>query len=197
MRAVYLKRPIRPPNRLEHNNTLGPEWYSGQTGLLPVDDAIRTVNDNAYLHHIMRLMVVGNAMFLCEIEPSQVYRWFMEMFADSWDWVMVGNVYYMSQWCSDAITTKPYISSSAYIARMSDYGPRRSGQRSGQRSPSSPPWTDAWDCLYWNTIRRLRPLLRRNYRMAAQVSIWDKKSSEEKQDIEKRANRFLRQKSHQ
>ena len=177
MRAVYLRFPTPPPNRLNHRRKLSEAWYDGTTGLLPVDTAIRRVNRNAYLHHIERLMIVGNAMFLCEIQPAEVYRWFMEMFADSWDWVMVGNVYYMSQWTSDAITTKPYISSSAYVLRMSDY-PRGD-------------WVADWDALYWGTVARLGPLLRKNYRMAAQVAFWERKSAAEKKEVEGRMLEML------
>lgn len=180
MRAVYLKRPTPPPNRLKHGRRLGSAWYKGETGLVPVDEAIHRVNENAYLHHIERLMVVGNAMFLSEINPKEVYRWFMEMFADSYDWVMIGNVYYMSQWASDAITTKPYISSAAYIQRMSFGFPK------GE-------WIDTWNALYWNTIRRLSPLIRKNYRFAAQVSFWERKTAEEKQEYLRKAKAFLGQ----
>lgn len=178
MRAVYLKRPVPPRNRLRHGKSLSSAWYEGTTGLLPVDVAIRRVRTHAYAHHIERLMVLGNAMFLCQIRPDDVYAWFMEMFADSYDWVMIGNVYYMSQWCSDAITTKPYISSSAYIRRMSDY-------------PGGD-WTKAWDALYWNTVRRLAPLIRKNYRMAAQVSFWERMDDEKQKEIVKTATSFLR-----
>ncbi len=177
MRAVYLRFPTLPPNRLAHRRKLSDAWYDGTTGLLPVDTAINRTNKNAYLHHIERLMIVGNAMFLCEIQPAEVYRWFMEMFADSWDWVMVGNVYYMSQWTSDAITTKPYISSSAYVLRMSDY-PRGD-------------WVADWDALYWGTVARLGPLLRKNYRMAAQVAFWERKPAAEKKAVEERCAAVL------
>lgn len=169
MRAVYVKHPMHPKDRLGHRRALGQAWYKGTTGLLPVDTAIARVNENAYLHHIERLMIVGNAMFLCQIRPAEVYRWFMEMFADSWDWVMVGNVYYMSQWASDAITTKPYISSSAYVLRMSDY--------------EKGDWCTDWDALYWATIHRHAGLIKKNYRMAAQVSFWEKKTAAEKKAI--------------
>lgn len=178
MRAVYLKRPTPPPNRLNHTRTLGTAWYKGETGLLPVDQAIQRVTENAYLHHIERLMVVGNAMFLSEIHPKEVYRWFMELFADSYDWVMVGNVYYMSQWASDAITTKPYISSAAYIQRMSFGFPKGD-------------WIQTWNALYWNTIRRLAPLIRKNYRLATQVSFWERKSVAEQREIQAQAKAFL------
>lgn len=176
MRAVYLRFPT-PPNRLKHTKSLGKAWYTGETGLLPVDTAIHRVTRNAYLHHIERLMIVGNAMFLCQIKPAEVYRWFMEMFADSWDWVMVGNVYYMSQWTGDGITTKPYISSSAYVLRMSDY-------KKGE-------WTTDWDALYWAAVARHAPLLRRNYRMAAQVAFWERKPAAEKREIQARVLEVL------
>lgn len=177
MRAVYLKRPTPPPNRLKHGRKLSSAWYKGTTGLLPVDTAIQRVTENAYLHHIERLMVVGNAMFLAGIRPTDVYRWFMELFADSYDWVMIGNVYYMSQWTSDAITTKPYISSSAYVRRMSDY-------------PAGD-WTADWDALYWTTISKHASLIRKNYRLAAQVSFWEKKTAAEKRVLQERAREVL------
>lgn len=173
MRAVYYKYPKAPANRLKHNKDLGAAWYNGTTGLLPVDTAIKRVNENAYLHHIERLMVVGNAMFLCQIKPDEVYRWFMELFADSYDWVMIGNVYYMSQWASDEITTKPYISSSAYLLRMSNY-------KSGE-------WCDDWDALYWAAVAKHAALIRKNYRLAAQVSFWERKAAEERKKLLERA----------
>jgi deoxyribodipyrimidine photolyase-related protein len=178
MRAVYYKYPKAPANRLGHRKSLGPAWYEGGTGLVPVDTAIQRVTENAYLHHIERLMVVGNAMFLCQIQPDEVYRWFMEMFADSYDWVMIGNVYYMSQWASDAITTKPYISSSAYLLRMSDY-------KRGE-------WCDDWDALYWAAVHKHAALIRKNYRLAAQVAFWEKKTAEQRGALLERAGAVLR-----
>jgi len=173
MRAVYYKYPKAPVNRLKHNNMLGTAWYKGETGLLPVDTAIKRVNENAYLHHIERLMVVGNAMFLCQIKPDEVYRWFMELFSDSYDWVMIGNVYYMSQWASDEITTKPYISSSAYLLRMSNY-------KRGE-------WCSDWDALYWAAVAKHAALIRKNYRLAAQVSFWERKAADERRNLLERA----------
>jgi deoxyribodipyrimidine photolyase-related protein len=180
MRAVYVRDPVAPPNRLGHRRSLSPAWFGGAAGvgLKPLDDTVARVSRHAYLHHIDRLMIVGNAMFLMKIKPDEVYRWFMTMFADSWDWVMIGNVYYMSQWCSDAITTKPYISSSAYVRRMS---------RGWEEDDV---WGPAWDALYWSTVDRLGPLLRRNYRMAAQVAVWERKSAAEKAAIKAEAKKW-------
>ena len=178
MRAVYIQSEGVPVNRLKHNRRLGADWYNGTTGLLPVDTAIARTNKWAYLHHIERLMVVGNAMFLCDIRPTDVYRWFMEMFIDSFDWVMYGNVYYMSQWLSNDITTKPYISSSAYILRMSNY-------KKGE-------WSAVWDALYWRQIGEHAALLRKNYRMAAQVAFWEKKAASEKKELLAAAKLYLK-----
>ena len=173
MRAVYYKYPKAPANRLKQNVKLGNAWYNGTTGLLPVDVAIKRANKNAYLHHIERLMVVGNAMFLCQIDPDEVYKWFMELFADSYDWVMIGNVYYMSQWASDEITTKPYISSSAYLMRMSNY-------KKGD-------WSEDWDALYWAAVARHAALIRKNYRLAAQVTFWERKAADVRKKLLERA----------
>ena len=98
-----------------------PKAFYNVTGIKPIDDCINKVNDNAYLHHIERLMVIGNFIFLCEIHPDDVYKWFMEFFIDSYDWVMVPNVYGMSQFADEPNVYKPYISSSNYIMKMSDY----------------------------------------------------------------------------
>ncbi len=99
--------------------------YTGTTGIEPIDTTISRLSSSAYTHHIERLMVLGNLMLLCEIEPDEVYRWFMEMFIDSYDWVMVPNVYGMSQYADGGLmVTKPYISSSKYILRMSNYRKR-------------------------------------------------------------------------
>ncbi|MEZ6096801.1 MAG: hypothetical protein R3C03_21695 [Pirellulaceae bacterium] len=111
-----------------------------------------------YCHHIERLMVLGGFMFLCEIKPDSVYRWFMEMFVDSYDWVMVPNVYSMSQHADGGLTTtKPYFSGSAYIRKMSHYA-------RGE-------WCDIWDGLYWRWIWKHRETLKDNPRWAMMCSM--------------------------
>ena len=72
-------------------------FYNGTTGIEPVDDTIKKVLKSGYANHIERLMILGNFMVLCEFDPDDVYVWFMELFIDSYDWVMVPNVYGMSQ----------------------------------------------------------------------------------------------------
>lgn len=116
-------------------------FYDGTTGIDPVDVTIKKVLETGYCHHIERLMILGNFMLLCEFDPNEVYRWFMELFIDAFDWVMVPNVYGMSQF-SDGGTfaTKPYIGGSNYIKKMSNY--------------KNGPWTEIWDGLFWNFMHK-------------------------------------------
>jgi deoxyribodipyrimidine photolyase-related protein len=107
-------------------------FYDGTTGIEPVDTVIRRVLRHAYCHHIERLMILGNFMLLCEIDPAAIYRWFMELFIDAYDWVMVPNVYGMSQHADGGlITTKPYLSGSSYVLKMSNF--------------TKGPWCAVWD----------------------------------------------------
>ena len=143
MRGVYVT--IGDQQRHENfwglSNPLPKSFYDGSTGVEPVDKIIHRVLRNAYAHHIERLMILGNFMLLCEIHPDEVYRWFMELFIDAYDWVMVPNVYGMSQYADGGrITTKPYISSSNYIRKMSDFGQGN--------------WCSIWDGLFWRFVSR-------------------------------------------
>ena len=106
-------------------------------------------------------MILGNFMLLCEIDPDEVYRWFMELFIDAYDWVMVPNVYGMSQFADGGLlATKPYISGSNYIMKMSDY-PKGS-------------WQDIWDGLFWRFMHVHRNLLLGNPRLGMLISTFDR-----------------------
>ena len=97
-------------------------------------------------------------MLLCEFEPDDVYKWFMEVFIDSYDWVMVPNVYGMSQFSDGGLfATKPYISSSNYIKKMSDY-------KDGE-------WSRIWDSLYWNFIYNQKDFFSKNPRLSMMVNV--------------------------
>jgi deoxyribodipyrimidine photolyase-related protein len=175
MRGLYLVIPSKnwKLNPFHHTHKLHDNWYQATTGIKPLDVVISRTLENGYNHHIERLMVIGSMMFMCEVEPSEVLKWFNEMYLDSWDWVMMGNVLYMSQYIEPNVaTTKPYFSSSNYILKMSNFA-------------NDPEWTEKWDALYWNTVDRIRDTLKRNYRMAAQVSFYNKKLEGEKEEIKK------------
>jgi deoxyribodipyrimidine photolyase-related protein len=164
-------------NFFDHHRKLADCWYDGSTGLPPLDDAIRKVNKLGYLHHIERLMVVSNLMLLCEIDPKESYRWFMEMFLDSYEWVMGPNVFGMGQMSDGGIfATKPYISGSNYILKMSDY----------QKGP----WCEIWDGLYWSFIDRHRGFFSKNPRLSMMVRLLDRMPEAKKKSLFKAAADF-------
>ncbi len=126
-------------------------WREGGTGLPPLDAVIGRCQRLGWAHHIERLMVAGSLLMMVEADIDEAYRWFMEMFIDSAEWVMRPNVYGMSLFADGGLlATKPYISGSAYILKMSDY-PKGS-------------WCDAWDGLYWRFVHRQRRLFEENPR---------------------------------
>lgn len=160
IRLVYLTRGRRQRSRnfWRCSQPLPAAFYHATTGIEPVDHIIRRVLLTGYCHHIERLMVLGNFMLLCDIHPDAVYQWFMEMFVDAYDWVMVPNVYGMSQHADGGLmTTKPYISGSSYIRKMSDFPPG--------------PWCHIWDALYWRFIDRHEAFFAANPRMAVMVKL--------------------------
>ena len=123
-------------------------------------------------------MILGNFMVLCEFDPDDVYKWFMELFIDSYDWVMVPNVYGMSQYADGGImSTKPYISSSNYICKMSDY-------KKGD-------WSHVWDGLFWNFMDKHREFFLKNPRMRMLVSSFDKMDHSKKETLLNSAFEFL------
>ncbi|MHA7146019.1 cryptochrome/photolyase family protein [Arthrobacter sp. TmT3-37] len=180
IRASYVLRgrEMRTGNTLRLTADLGEGWWTGDTGLAPVDSVITRILDTAYAHHIERLMVLGNAALLMRARPDAVYEWFMEMFIDAYDWVMVPNVYAMSQYAAGSmITTKPYVSGSNYIRKMSDF-------RDG-------PWRFSWDALYWEFIRDYRDLFARNPRSNMVVALLDRMDSERQRDLRHEAARWI------
>lgn len=180
MRGVYVTRgrQQRTSNYFQHRRTLPQSFYDGTTGIAPVDRVIKQVQATAYCHHIERLMVLGNIMLLCEFHPTQVYRWFMELFIDAYDWVMVPNVYAMSQYADGGgMTTKPYISSSNYILKMSNH----------ERGS----WCDIWDGLYWRFIEKHKEAFVKNPRMSMMVRQFEKIDIAKKKRLFKAAESFL------
>lgn len=184
MRATYVRygRQMRTMNTLQFDRPLDKQWWDGTTGLDPVDSTIKRVLDTAYAHHIERLMVLGNALLLLRIKPDDVYDWFMSLFIDAYDWVMVPNVYAMSQFAAgDKITTKPYISGSNYIIKMSDF----------KKSTADGSWSETWNALYWLFIKDHRRLFEQNYRSAIMVKLYDNMAPEKKAALTKLAKPWL------
>jgi deoxyribodipyrimidine photolyase-related protein len=127
-------------NFFNSKNKLSKEWYNGTTKSKPVDECIIKAFRYGYLHHIERLMIVSNYMLISNIHPKEVFKWFSEFSLDSYDWVMEYNIYSMATYSDGGnFTTKPYISSSNYILKMSDY----------KKGKENEEWINEWDKKFW------------------------------------------------
>jgi deoxyribodipyrimidine photolyase-related protein len=180
MRAAYVVhgRAMRTRNTLRLARDLAPGWWDGTTGIEPVDVVIRRVLEHGYAHHIERLMILGNAMLLLRHDPDEVYAWFMELFVDAYDWVMVPNVYAMSQFAAgELITTKPYVSGSNYVRKMSDFPPGD--------------WTTVWDALYWQFVEDYRDGFAANPRSSMAVRTLDRMKPERRRELRQVAAEWL------
>jgi deoxyribodipyrimidine photolyase-related protein len=163
IRAVYELKGSeeRTKNYWKFTRKIPSSFWNGTTGIEPIDSTIQKVLETGYCHHIERLMVLGNFMLLCEFDPNEVYQWFMELFIDAYDWVMVPNVYGMSQFSDGGLmATKPYISGSNYLMKMSDY--------------KKDEWQTIWDGLFWRFMHTHRDFFLQNPRLGMLVRTFDK-----------------------
>lgn len=155
-------------------------FWNGTTGIAPIDNVIKKALETGYSHHIERLMVMGNFMLLCEFDPNEVYKWFMEMYVDAYDWVMVPNVYGMTQFADGGImTTKPYISGSNYLFKMSDY--------------KKDAWADIWDGLFWRFMHVHRDFFLKNPRLGMLIRTFDKMPEDKRNKHFNNAENYLQQ----
>ena len=182
MRGIYqnYSTEMEKGNFFKHKRKFKKEWYLGETGIPPLDHSIKNALKYGWTHHIERLMVLSSLMNLCEIEPKQVYKWFMEMFIDSSEWVMVPNVYGMGLFSDGGIfATKPYICGSSYYLKMMDF-------KKGE-------WCETVDGLYWRFINKNRKFFSSNPRLNMMVSVYDKMKNERKKKILSKAEAFITQ----
>ena len=182
MRGIYQKYSdeMEIKNFFKQNRKMKDSWYEGTTGLPPLDYAIKNALNHGWSHHIERLMILSNIMNLCELKPKIVYKWFMEMFVDSSDWVMVPNVYGMGLFSDGGIfATKPYICGSSYFMKMMDF-------KKGE-------WCNTMDGLYWRFIDRNRKFFLKNPRLSMMVRIFDKMKADRKKLILSAADKFIKQ----
>ncbi|MDZ4725272.1 MAG: cryptochrome/photolyase family protein [Leptospira sp.] len=157
-------------NFFNHKRKLTKHWYVGNTNIAPLDHVIRKCNEYAYAHHIERLMVVGSLMVLFEINPQEAYRFFMEMFIDSSDWVMGPNVFGMALFSDGGIfSTKPYICGSNYYKKMGNY-------KSGE-------WENAVDGLYWSFVEKHKEHFLKNPRTSMLVGNLNRMNPDKKDSL--------------
>ncbi len=180
IRGMYISQGSvsRSTNYWGFKRKIPSSFYNGTTGIYPVDQTIRKILKTGYCHHIERLMILGNFMVLCEFDPDEVYRWFMELFIDAYDWVMVPNVYGMSQFADGGLfATKPYVSGSNYLIKMSDYTKGK--------------WQVIWDALFWRFMDVHRPFFMKNPRLGLLIKTFDKMADQRKNELHTTANKFL------
>ena len=180
MRCLYHfeGKNMEKSNFFNHQRKIKKSWYTGTTGLDPLDYSIKSTIKHAYSHHIERLMIQVNLMNLCEIKPRDAYKWFMELYIDSSDWVMTPNVYSMGLFADGGImATKPYICGSNYILKMMNF--------------KKGPWCDVMDGLYWRFIDKNRAFFKKNPRLNMMVSLFDKMKKVKKDNILSKASEFI------
>ena len=150
-RYCYIYFDFNNKDYFKNNKNLSQKWYDGTLGVLPVDNCIKNAFNNGYLHHIERLMIIGNYMNISEIKPKEGFKWFMEFSIDSYEWVMYQNVLEMVFCISGGETMrKPYISSSKYILKMSNY-------KRGE-------WNPIWDEKYKNYLIKHKKKLLKDFK---------------------------------
>ncbi|MFK2820967.1 cryptochrome/photolyase family protein [Flavobacteriaceae sp. LMIT009] len=181
IRGVYESKGSfqRNKNFWQFQRNIPKSFYNGSTGIPPIDVTIKKVLNTGYVHHIERLMLLGNFMLLCEFHPNQVYKWFMELFVDGYDWVMVPNVYGMSLFADGGLmSTKPYVSGSNYIMKMSNY--------------TAGPWQEIWDGLFWNFMNKHRTFFLKNPRLSMLIRSFDKMPSAKKEKHLSTAKNYIK-----
>jgi deoxyribodipyrimidine photolyase-related protein len=171
-------------NSLEATLPMPAFYWTGQTDLVCLADAIQHTLDHAYAHHIERLMVLGLFALLLGVRPYDVHRWHMSMFWDAVDWVSLPNTLGMGQHGDGGIMgTKPYVASGAYIDRMSDHcGRCRYDPRKAVGEDACP-----FTTLYWDFLVRHRRRLAANRRMGPMFSNLDRKDAHEVHMIQRQA----------
>jgi deoxyribodipyrimidine photolyase-related protein len=175
-------------NFLNAHRPLPDFYWTGKTDMKCLSQAIGQTIDLAYAHHIQRLMITGNFAMLIGADPKAVATWYLEVYADAYEWVELPNVLGMSQFGDGGLLgSKPYASSGAYIDRMSDYcgGCRYDvKQRTG---PDACPF----NALYWDFLARNEDKLGRNVRLAMPYRNWSKMTEETKAALRASAAEFL------
>ncbi len=165
VRGVYwLKMPdYAETNVLNATRPLPWLYWSGETDMHCMAEAIGQTKRTAYSHHIQRLMVTGNFALLAGVKPKEIAEWYLVVYADAFEWVELPNVQGMSQFADGGLlASKPYASSGAYINRMSDFCSSCAYDVKVKSGPKACPF----NFLYWAFLIRNAATLRGNQRMA-------------------------------
>ncbi|WP_174278780.1 cryptochrome/photolyase family protein [Sphingomonas bacterium] len=190
MRGIYWREgpDYTKRNFLGHTRPL-PGWYwTGETDLHCQREAIGQTLATAHAHHIQRLMVTGNFALLIGADPMQVQQWYLEVYIDAYEWVEAPNTLGMSQFGDGGLlSTKPYISSGAYIDRMSDYCRHCRYDVKQRVGPDACPF----NALYWDFLARHEDKLRGNGRLRGPYRTWDRFAPETQGEVRAQAAGYL------
>ncbi len=190
MRGLYwLKMPdYAATNFLEARRPLPSFYWTGRTEMNCLSQAIGDTKRQAYAHHIQRLMVTGNFALLAGLDPAEVERWYLLVYADAFEWVELPNTHGMALFADGGVmASKPYAASGAYIDRMSDYCAGCRFKPDVKLGPKACPF----NYLYWDFLIRNEAKLKGNPRMAMPYRTLAKMDAERKADIVRHAEKFL------
>ncbi|GAB2874792.1 cryptochrome/photolyase family protein [Microbulbifer echini] len=191
MRGIYWREMphYRKQNKLQNSKPLPAFYWDADTDMNCLHQTIKNSLQHAYAHHIQRLMITGNFALLTQTNPDQVEAWYLGIYIDAIEWVEMPNTRGMSQYADGGlVATKPYISSGAYINKMSNYCSEcRYNVKERIGNDACP-----FNSLYWNFLLKKRSHFNKNPRMAMMLSLLNKLTFSEKKDIQNHADRFIK-----
>jgi deoxyribodipyrimidine photolyase-related protein len=195
MRGIYwaMMPDLESMNYFGHDTALPDFYWTGDTHMNCLRQAIGQSLQHAYAHHIQRLMITGNLALLAGVDPAQVDEWYLGIYVDAIQWVELPNTRAMSQFADGGqVATKPYISSAKYIRSMSDYCETCDYDWKKRHGDMACPFNS----LYWSFFERHRRLLGKNARMAMMYRVWERMDKDEKKRILNRADSYLEDLNH-
>ncbi|XMO85536.1 cryptochrome/photolyase family protein [Algibacter sp. AS12] len=190
MRGMYwaLMPGFKNENQLNNKNKLPDFFWTGNTKMNCLKQAISNSLDNGYAHHIQRLMITGNYALLTETHPDEVDKWYLGIYVDAVEWVQITNTRGMSQFADGGkIATKPYVSSASYINKMSNYCDNCHYSKSKKTEDNACPFNS----LYWNFLDSKRLELQNNFRMKMMYSVLDKIKAPDLAKLKERAQHII------
>ena len=190
MRGIYFLEGADYParNALGHNRDLPSLYWGSETRMNCMAKSVEQTREEAYAHHIQRLMVTGNFGLIAGIDPHQLHEWYLAVYADAFEWVEAPNTVGMSQFADGGIiASKPYVSSGAYINRMSDYCKSCSYKVAQKTGEGACPF----NLLYWHFLDRHRDRFSGNPRMGNMYRTWDRMDEDLRATVLAEADGFL------
>ena len=190
IRGIYFHEGEDYPrrNELGHIRKLPAVYWGAETDMHCLSQAVAQTRDEAYAHHIQRLMVTGNFALLAGIDPHAVHEWYLAVYADAYEWVESPNTVGMSQFADGGVVgSKPYVSSANYIDKMSNYCDGCAYSAKTKTGEGACPF----NLLYWHFLDRHRGKFEKNPRMRNMYGTWDRMNPDRRETIISEADAFL------